>query len=355
MVVTPLPVAAAAAPAPVAGPAAAAAAPPVVTGMLQPLLMEMGAPRPVAQATPAAGQPAPAQPAATASATPAPATSAPATLTPATLTPPAPASAVKSAPVRTPVRERREPAQKVEDTPPAPQPMNFMSIVPISVPLPPPPPPPPASAPSDPPDRSNTAVPGAGSDSTAPVAAEHMPSPSPTPEPAIVVVVRNAEVVTAPEIKPVIAEEKEPAPLYHEEIAATPEPALVAVARPAEKIEAPKPVTMPEPVQVEKPPVRAVALEFRPDGTHDVRVRLEEHGGEVHVSVHSGDPVVTQNLRDGVTSLAATLAQAGYDARTWTPDRGQGQQQQPREERAAKRDQRAADTNFEGALEEISE
>ena len=100
--------------------------------------------------------------------------------------------------------------------------------------------------------------------------------------------------------------------------------------------------------------VRAVAIEFRPDGVHDVRVRLAEHAGEVHVSVHSADPVVTQDLREGVTGLAATLAQAGYDARAWTPDQGQ-KQQQPREERAAKRDKRATDTRFEGALEEVSQ
>jgi hypothetical protein len=105
----------------------------------------------------------------------------------------------------------------------------------------------------------------------------------------------------------------------------------------------------------EKPPVRAVAIEFRPDGVHDVRVRLAEHAGEVHVSVHSADPVVTQNLQESVTGLTATLAQAGYDARAWTPDQGHGQQQHPREERAAKRDRRAADTKFEGALEEISQ
>jgi hypothetical protein len=69
--------------------------------------------------------------------------------------------------------------------------------------------------------------------------------------------------------------------------------------------------------------------------------------------VHSADPVVTQDLRDGVTGLALTLTQAGYDARAWTPDQGQ-RQQQPREERAAKREKRAADTKFDGALEEVS-
>jgi hypothetical protein len=170
----------------------------------------------------------------------------------------------------------------------------------------------------------------------------------------VVVVVRDTDVVVvkAPEVKEVVAPER------HDEIpesSAPSEPAeMVVVSRPPLKVEAPKPVAMPEQATPEKAPVRAVAIEFSPDGVHDVRVRLAEHAGEVHVSVHSADPEVTQNLREGVTGLTATLAQAGYDARVWTPDQGQ-KQQQPREERAAKRDKRAADTKFEGALEEVSQ
>ena len=188
------------------------------------------------------------------------------------------------------------------------------------------------------------------SDPPAPVVVE------PGSEPAVVVAVRNTDVVVkAPEVNEV----KEIVPEPHEEIPAVAEPAdspapaeVVTVARPPVKLEPPKPATMPDLV-VEQPPVRAVSIEFRPDGVHDVRVRLAEHAGEVHVSVHSADPVVTQNLQESVTGLTATLAQAGYDARAWTPDHGHGQQQ-PREERGAKRDRRAANRKFEGALEEIS-
>jgi hypothetical protein len=173
------------------------------------------------------------------------------------------------------------------------------------------------------------------------------------PEPAVVVAVRNTDVAfQAPVIKEVVPE-------HHDEIpesAAPAEPserAELVVARPPIKVEAPKPAAMPDQAMADKPPVRAVAIEFSPDGVHDVRVRLAEHAGEVHVSVHSADPVVAQNLQEGVTGLTATLAQAGYDARAWTPDQGQ-KQQQPREDRAAKREKRADDTKFDGALEEVS-
>jgi hypothetical protein len=166
-----------------------------------------------------------------------------------------------------------------------------------------------------------------------------------------VVAVRNTDVVVvtkAPEVKEVIP------PEHHDEIPESSAPIeRVVVARQPLKAEAPRPAAMPDQAMPEKAPVRAVAIEFRPDGVHDVRVRLAEHAGEVHVSVHSADPEVTQNLRDGVTGLTATLAKAGYDARAWTPDQGQ-KQQEPREERSAKREKRAADTKFEGALEEVS-
>jgi hypothetical protein len=255
-----------------------------------------------------------------------------------------PAPATEKQPVRLPLREEREPPRQEKEEKPAPQPtLNFIAVAPVVVPispLPPAPPPPIEDAHSAPLETS--------SDSPIQPA-----TPSPTPEPAIVVAVRNTDVVVkAAEVREFVPEQR------HEEIpehpAAPAEPAeLVVVARPPTKVEAPKPAAMPDPVVVEKPPVRAVAIEFRPDGTHDVRVRLAEHAGEVHVSVHSADPVVTQNLQEGVTGLAATLAQAGYDARAWTPDQGQ-KQQQPREEREAKREKRTADTKFEGALEEIS-
>jgi hypothetical protein len=189
----------------------------------------------------------------------------------------------------------------------------------------------------------------------APDAADRAPAPPPAGEPALVVAVRNTEVAVK------AAEVRQAPPERHLEIPESAAPAEAAespeavVARPPAKIEAPKPAAMPDRAMPDKPPIRAVAIEFRPDGVHDVRVRLAEHAGEVHVSVHSADPAVTQDLRDNVTGLALTLTQAGYDARTWTPDQGQRQQQPPREERAAKREKRASDTKFDGALEEVSQ
>ncbi len=102
------------------------------------------------------------------------------------------------------------------------------------------------------------------------------------------------------------------------------------------------PAAPPEPALPEKAaqPVKSVALEFTPDGTRDVKVRLSERGGEVHVSVHSTDPTVTKSLRAGVTDLATVLEHAGYDAKAWTNDRqqqGNPQQQQQQEEQARQR------------------
>lgn len=296
MVVTPLPVAAAP-PAPIA----VAPAPPemLFTGMLQQLLTETG--------------------------------------------PPLPPPPVEKQAVRLPLREHREPPREESEDKPAPQPpVNFIAAAPVIVPAPPPPPLPP------PPPAPDSVPVSVKSDSAVPVTA----NPAPAPAPVLVVAVRNTDVVAvtkAPEVKEVIPPEQ------HDEIPESSAPIEpVVVTRPALKVEAPKPAAMPDQAMPEKAPVRAVAIEFRPDGVHDVRVRLAEHAGEVHVSVHSADPVVTQDLREGVTGLAATLAQAGYDARAWTPDQGQ-RQQQPREERAAKRERRAADTKFEGALEEVSQ
>ena len=321
MVVNALPVASAAPP-PVAK--AIAPVPPVFTGMLQQLLTELAPPLPV-PATP--------------------------------IVPVVQKGAQKDVqkdPGRAPVREHHEPPS--EDVPAPPPQIHFLAIAPVTVPIPslPTPPPSPTSAPSTP----------------APLSAPSAPAPAPPPriesdppapvavdlnsDAALIVAVRNADAVKTPEVKEIVPE-------HHDEIpesAAPEEPARALVARPALRVEAPKPVAAAAPpdVQAEKSapqPVRSVALDLSTDGAHDVRVRLAEHAGEVHVSVHSADPVVTQNLQEGVTGLAATLAQAGYDARAWTPDRGQGQQQ-PREERAAKREKRAADTKFDGALEEVS-
>lgn len=89
----------------------------------------------------------------------------------------------------------------------------------------------------------------------------------------------------------------------------------------------------PEPDPAEKSTprtLRSVALQFTPDGARDVRVRLSERAGEVHVSVHSADPALVKSLRSGVTDLAGVLAHAGYDASAWAGRQGQRQPQPQR-------------------------
>jgi hypothetical protein len=84
-------------------------------------------------------------------------------------------------------------------------------------------------------------------------------------------------------------------------------------------------------------PLRSLSLEFTPDGAQDVRVRLAERAGDVHISLHSTDPGLSGRLSDGVHELVGTLAGHGYDAEAWTQGQGRqnhaqqdsGQQNQP--------------------------
>jgi hypothetical protein len=95
---------------------------------------------------------------------------------------------------------------------------------------------------------------------------------------------------------------------------------------------------LPEPESAKaQTPLRSLALEFTPDGAQDVRVRLSERAGEVHISLHTNDSSLTEKISEGVHELAGSLASAGYDAHAWTPDpnaqrqRNQQEQQQPRQ------------------------
>ena len=49
--------------------------------------------------------------------------------------------------------------------------------------------------------------------------------------------------------------------------------------------------------------MRSVSLEFTPDGTHDVRVRLAERAGDVHISLHSTDASLAGRVREGGISV----------------------------------------------------
>ena len=76
-------------------------------------------------------------------------------------------------------------------------------------------------------------------------------------------------------------------------------------------------------------PLRHVALEFAPEGAGDVRLRVSERAGEVHISVHSSDPALSDRLQDGVHELVGSLSTAGYDAEAWTRNQGRQNPRQP--------------------------
>ncbi len=85
----------------------------------------------------------------------------------------------------------------------------------------------------------------------------------------------------------------------------------------------------PVPARDTQQPLRSVSLEFSPDGAGDVRLRLSEKSGEIHISLHSSDASLTSRLHEGVHDLVGSLSSAGYEAEAWT--RGQGQQNSQRE------------------------
>jgi hypothetical protein len=94
----------------------------------------------------------------------------------------------------------------------------------------------------------------------------------------------------------------------------------------------------PEPArQTPAQPLRSLSLEFSPDGAGDVRLRLAEKSGEVHISLHSSDASISSRLHEGVHELVGSLSSAGYEAEAWTPGQGQrnnqGEPEQPKNPR----------------------
>lgn len=102
-----------------------------------------------------------------------------------------------------------------------------------------------------------------------------------------------------------------------------------------------------------------MSLEFTPDGAQDVRVRLSERGGDVHISLHSTDAALSGRLRDGVGDLAGTLNNAGYNADAWASGRESRQQQQQRDADQQPQQQRRspndADNDFSGMMQQTNQ
>jgi hypothetical protein len=97
-----------------------------------------------------------------------------------------------------------------------------------------------------------------------------------------------------------------------------------------------------------------VSLEFTPDGVGDVKLRLTERSGEVHIALHTSDPSITSRLHEGVHELVGSLSTAGYDAEAWTP--GHSRQNQSRQQ-DSRRQRRSAPhpQRFSGAFQSTEE
>jgi len=103
-----------------------------------------------------------------------------------------------------------------------------------------------------------------------------------------------------------------------------------------------------------------MSLEFTPDGAQDVRVRLTERGGDVHISLHSSDAALNGRLRDGVQDLAGNLNNAGYNADAWASGREHRQQQQQQRDadqqpRQQRRNANDADNDFSGTMRQTNQ
>lgn len=106
----------------------------------------------------------------------------------------------------------------------------------------------------------------------------------------------------------------------------------------------------PEPEKQPAQPLRSISIEFAPDGAEDVRVRLAEHAGDVHVSLHSTDAALGGRLVEGVSDLIGTLSRAGYDAEAWTPGQDRQNQHQPQEQRQNRPDESGEGDEEFGAM-----
>jgi hypothetical protein len=66
-------------------------------------------------------------------------------------------------------------------------------------------------------------------------------------------------------------------------------------------------------------PVRNVHMQLVSDDNRRVDVRLIDRGGELHVSVKSADPALTQNLQDHLPDLTARLDKQHMQSEVWVP------------------------------------
>jgi hypothetical protein len=195
------------------------------------------------------------------------------------------------------------------------------------------------------------------------IGAQENPEARPSTEPSARPVSRTAvnaivtSVVTNVVSQEAVAIVQQPAqPLVHDPATApvaalpAPPPAPSPIAREPQTSSAPLRQEPPsDPIKTQQP-LRSMALEFTPDGAGDIKVRLSERAGDVHISLHGTDSLLAGRVREGVGDLVGSLSKAGYDTEAWTPGEGrEHQRQQPDRRQPA----RAADPEeFSGILQQ---
>ncbi|MFL6414957.1 MAG: hypothetical protein ACJ74Y_04735 [Bryobacteraceae bacterium] len=75
----------------------------------------------------------------------------------------------------------------------------------------------------------------------------------------------------------------------------------------------------PDPPTATTEPVRNVHMQLVGDDNRRVDVRLIDRGGELHVSVKSADPALTQNLQDHLPELTGRLEKQQMQTEVWVP------------------------------------
>jgi len=127
----------------------------------------------------------------------------------------------------------------------------------------------------------------------------------------------------------------------------TPETPANSQTQPAPSTARSSDIEEPVPGRDVQQPLKSVSLEFSPDGAGDVRLRLSEKSGEIHISLHSSDASLSNRLHEGVHDLVGSLSSAGYEAEAWTPGQGhQNTQREPEQRKNRRADSKEAGEAF---------
>jgi hypothetical protein len=81
-----------------------------------------------------------------------------------------------------------------------------------------------------------------------------------------------------------------------------------------------------------KPALRTMSFELGQEGGSEVKLRLSERSGEVHVSLHSADASLNHQLRERIHDLTSVLSNAGYETESREGGQWTGQEREQRRE-----------------------